>query len=104
MPCHEPLIVNPVLKSGYPHSNGTITVDKDKVSNPSPPNRPNRQVKKSYTTGDPFWFHKAYYESKTKQHHQPQSTSNNIVNNNDRFYYVYENGYIKKKWEIVPNI
>ena len=337
MPCHEPLIVNPVLKSGYPHSNGTITVDKDKVSNPSPPNRPNRQVKKSYTTGsmmsatpnynqsstkmktqnddrlkpnlmsppprsiqspidsipesdeitinnnnnnngddddassisssttitnepsisssikptqsssivnqlryplsptidprspsrnvnqsnnnntssssknsrssifswtrkramrfmstvgqsldqsiqsvqsflspppdsirtgvasssgnahnyhqhrsaqirpktygivdgyshshhhhhqyhnpqqqqhcgyqnpytainhngnyipkgDPFWFHKAYYESKTKQHHQPQSTSNNIVNNNDRFYYVYENGYIKKKW------
>lgn len=62
-------------------------------------------------TGDPFWYHKAYYESKTKQTTanganssttatatSPPVGSSNGVGQMDHFYYVYENGYIKKKW------
>lgn len=50
-----------------------------------------------YPKGDPFWYHKAYYDSKTKAHQQ-------FSEKTDHFYYVYENGYIKKKWVLFVHL
>ena len=48
--------------------------------------------------GDPFWYHKAYYDSQTKQQKNGNYGKSGGIGPMDHFYYVYENGYIKKKW------
>lgn len=79
-------------------------------------NMPNPTAANYYPKGDPFWYHKAFYDSRSKttlngaqlnstqpqprpQRPQPPHPQQFVqAHPMQHFYYVYEKGYIKKKW------